>query len=258
MTTTTTMLAEPKAARRSRPARPPACEMPLSRRLAMVAMGYVPFLNLVAIVTLAVLPSVVGWPRYASLASVVWLLLVPPLAVRLTLLLRPLPGGDIPLGSPDFLRWWFTSQWQVIFNRLPWVEEVVRLVPGLYSTWLRLWGARVGPFVYWTPGLRVLDRSFLHVGGRVVFGVGVRINPHIIMPNDRGELVLRVAPVRIGEDALVGGYSTLFAGAWVGPGEATPGKREHRPFTGWAGGRRVLPETGAAQDAPQDTEAADA
>jgi hypothetical protein len=63
-----------------------------------------------------------------------------------------------------------------------------------------------------------------------------------------------VATVRVGDDALVGGYSTLFAGAWIAPGEATPGKREHRPFTGWAGGRRVLPDDDAAGDA----EAADA
>jgi hypothetical protein len=50
---------------------------------------------------------------------------------------------------------------------------------------------------------------------------------------------------------MIGGYSILFAGCWVGPGEATPGKREHRPFTGWADGRRVL-----ADGAPRETEGA--
>src|SRR5205085_8003532 len=111
-----------------------------------------------------------------------WLLLVPPIVVRLCG--RVESREDVSSESPAFLRWWFTAQWQVIFNRLPWIEEMIRLVPGLYSTWLRLWGARVGKFVYWTPGLRILDRSFVDVGGRVVFGVGVRLNPHILMPND--------------------------------------------------------------------------
>lgn len=226
-----------------------AIAIPLSRRLTMVAMGYIPFLNFVVIVTLAVLPSLLAWPRWTSLAPLVWLLIVPPVVVRLTLALRPLDTREIPLGTREFLRWWFTSQWQVIFNRLPWIEEVIRLVPGLYSMWLRLWGAKVGGLVYWTPGMRILDRSFVDVGKRVVFGVGVRINPHIIMPNDGGELVLRLGRVRIGDDALVGGYSTLFAGAWIAAGEATPGKREHRPFTGWQNGRRVLPDDGAGTEA---------
>jgi hypothetical protein len=218
----------------------PALEMPLRRRLAMVAMGYIPFANVLAIAALAILPGLFGWSNWARLLAVAWLLLVPPLAVRVMLLARPLPSGDIPLNSSGFLRWWFTSQWQVIYNRLPWIEEMIRLVPGLYSSWLRLWGARVGRFVYWTPGLRVLDRPLVSVGHRVVFGVGVRVNPHVIMPSDSGDLVLRVGPVRIGDDVLIGGYSTLFAGCWIAPGEATPGKREHRPFTGWTNGRRVL------------------
>ena len=135
--------------------------------------------------------------------------------------------------------WWFTSQWQVIFNRLPWIEEIIRLTPGLYSFWLRLWGARIGKFVYWTPGLQILDRPLLDIGDRVVFGAGVKINPHIIMPNRNGQLALLVAPVRIGADALVGGYSLLLAGSWIGPGEASPGKRILAPFAGWVGGRRV-------------------
>ena len=52
-------------------------------------------------------------------------------------------------------------------------------------------------------------------------------------------------------DALVGGYSLLLSGCWIAAGEATPGKREFRPFTGWQNGRRVLAEGDAttAEDA---------
>ena len=220
-------------------ARDPALKLSLGQRLLMVAAGYVPFVNLVVIVTLMVLPATARWPRWTWCLAPAWLFIVPPLAVRIILMIRPLPSSDIAIGSTPFLTWWLTSQWQVIFNRLPWIEEVIRLVPGLYVVWLRLWGARVGKLVYWTPGLRILDRSLIEIGDRVVFGVGVQIVPHIIMPNKDGQLVLRVAPVRIGSEALVGGYSLLLAGSWIGPGEASPGKRELRPFTGWVGGRRV-------------------
>ncbi len=227
-----------------------ATALPISTRarLTMVAMGYISFLNVVMIMLLAGLPAMTSLPRWTSLSAVAWLLLVPPIVVRTVLALAPLPSGDVAIGSPAFLRWWFTSQWQVIFNRLPWIEECVRLVPGLYSAWLRLWGARVGPFVYWTPGLRILDRPLVKVGGRVVFGADVRISPHIVMPNDTGQLVLRIGQVRIGNDALIGGYSILLAGCWVGNGEATPGKREVRPFSGWVGGKRVYDEERAAHD----------
>jgi len=217
----------------------PALSLNLGQRIFMVASGYIPFVNLVVIVVLTILPAATNWPRWAWCLAPAWLLLVPPIMVRLVLAWRPLPSTDIAIGSTPFFIWWLTSQWQVIFNRLPWIEEFVRLVPGLYAAWLRLWGAKVGKLVYWTPGLRILDRSLVEVGNRVVFGAGVKINPHIIMRNREGCMVLCVSRVSIGDDALVGGYSLLLAGSWIGPGEASPGKRELAPFTGWVNGRRV-------------------
>ena len=216
-----------------------ALKLSAGQRLLMVAAGYVPFMNVVAIITLVIVPATGHWPRWTWCLAPAWLLFVPPLVVRLVLAIRPLPETDIAVGSPLFLLWWFTSQWQVILNRLPWIEEMIRLVPGLYGVWLRLWGAKVGKLVYWTPGFRILDRPLLDVGDHVVFGVGVKIAPHIIMRNRDGQMVLRVATVRIGDDALVGAYSLLLAGSWIGPGEASPGKRELAPFTGWVDGRRV-------------------
>jgi hypothetical protein len=219
--------------------RGPALKLSLGQRLFLIASGYVPFVNLVLIVTLAILPETADWSRWTWCLAPAWLLIIPPIVVRGILALRPLPPADIALDSAPFRIWWLTSQWQVIFNRLPWIEEIIRLVPGLYAVWLRLWGARIGKLVYWTPGLRILDRPLLEIGDRVVFGAGVKIVPHIIMPNKPGQLVLRVGTVRIGDDVLVGGYSLLLAGSWIGPGEASPGKRELAPFTGWVGGRRV-------------------
>jgi hypothetical protein len=217
----------------------PALKMSAGQRLLMVAAGFTPFLNLVVIVTLAILPATARWPRWTWFLAPAWLLVIPPLVVRVILAIRPLPKTDIAVGSAPFLIWWFASQWQVIFNRLPWIEEIIRLAPGLYSVWLRLWGARIGKFVYWTPGLQILDRPLLDIGDRVVFGAGVKISPHIIMPNRDGQIALLVAPVRIGADALVGAYSILLAGSWIGSGEVSPGKRILAPFAGWVGGRRV-------------------
>lgn len=221
------------------PGSSPALTMPLARRLAMVAFGYIPFLTVTSAAVILALARAGTWPAWSAWLAPGLLLLLPPLVVRITLAVKPLPTTDVALDSPAFLVWWFTAQWQVLFNRLPWIEEMIRLVPGLYSAWLRLWGARVGRFVYWTPGLRILDRSLVQIGHRVVFGAGVKINPHIIMPGADGRLVLKAAAVRIGDAAMVGGYSLLTSGSWIAAGEASPGKRDFRPFTGWANGRRV-------------------
>jgi hypothetical protein len=217
-----------------------ALNVPTRRRVAMILFNYIPFLNVLVMAAIVALAASHVWPGWTAWLVPAWLLVVPPVVVRIALALRPLPQrDDIGLDAAAFLIWWFTAQWQVIFNRLPWIEEMIRLVPGLYSTWLRLWGARVGKFVYWTPGLRILDRPLVEVGSRVVFGAGVKINPHVILPDASGRLVLKAAAVRIGDDALVGGYSILSSGSWIDAGEASPGKRDFRPFTGWSNGRRV-------------------
>ena len=240
-----------------------ALDMPLRFRLAMVACGYVPFLNVVVMGTVIALAATGVLPRWTAWLAPAWLLLVPPIVVRLTMLntsfsrvpkgrawlteteeARPFgtPLNGISLNSNDFLLWWFASQWQAIFNRLPIIEETMRLVPGLYSAWLRLWGARVGRFVYWTPGLRILDRSLLDVGDGAAFGAGVRINPHVLLLDADGRPVLRVGTVRIGAGALVGGYALLTAGCWIADDEATPANLTLRPFGGWRNGRRVKPK----------------
>src|SRR5262245_54164791 len=135
--------------------RDPALKLSAAQRLFLVLSGYIPFLNLIILAALAVLGDRLHSTLLIWVLPVTWLLLVPPVVVRTILMLRPLPRTDIEIGSAPFLTWWLTSQWQVIFNRLPWIEEVIRLVPGLYAVWLRLWGANVGKLVYWTPGLRV-------------------------------------------------------------------------------------------------------
>ena len=212
-------------------------------KLAMVLMGYVPLLHGGgAVAPVALLP---GWWRLTSLA---WLLVLPAVVVRVSQAARPVPVESAVGGSGGgFLRWWWQAQWQVVFNRLPFIEEVVRLVPGLYVVWLRLWGSRVGRLVYWTPGLRVLDRQFLILGDGVTFGAGVSLNPHVIGPHPvTGEPTLLVAPVRVGDGASVGGQSTLLPGCHVGPGESSPPRIALRPFTSFINGRRVAPDAANA------------
>jgi hypothetical protein len=208
-------------------------------RAAMVALGFIPALHAAAV--LAPLAVVAGgqveW-RYAWLAPIA-LFLAPPLAVRVSTLGRPISTGRVETDSAGFLHWWFTAQCQVVFTRLPFLEELLRLIPGLYSLWLRMWGAQIGSLVYWSPGVAVLDRPLLHIGNRVIFGIGVRLNGHVLAPDARGTAALYVAPISIGNDVLVGGYSLLLPGCTVADAEVTPPFRSIHAFSRYEGGRRT-------------------
>lgn len=230
-----------------RAARRRGLAVPARTRAAIVALGFIPILHVAA----AVLPLALaatgrtGW-RTAWLAPVL-LFLAPPLLVRLVAFRRPLPAGRVALDSASFLRWWFSAQCQVVFTRLPFLEELLRLVPGLYSLWLRLWGAQIGSLVYWSPGVAILDRPLVRVGSHVIFGVGARLNAHVLAPDARGNATLHVAPISIGDDVLVGGYSLLLPGCEIAAGEVTPPFRSIHAFSRFEQGRRV-PLSGAPSE----------
>jgi hypothetical protein len=201
----------------------------------MVAIGFLPF----SCIAVAAAPLVVDSLRWRGwITTVFCLYVVPPIGARLCRLVWRSPEGQVDIDSRGFLAWWMESQWQTIFNRLPLLEEGLRLVPGLYSCWLRLWGAEVGSLVYWSPGLRVADRRLIDVGSRVVFGAGVRVFGHMMIRDSGGKTTLLVAPVRVGTGAVVGGYSLLAPGVEIAAGELTPPIRGLGPFTEWRGGRR--------------------
>jgi hypothetical protein len=218
-------------------------DLSVRRRLAMVVLGFLPLMHGAFTVALAVMPIAGLWPHWMIGLAPVALYVLPPVVVRVVLLARPLSGERFPVDSKEFLIWWFFAQWQMLFSRLPFLEEVLRLFPGLYSLWLRLWGAKVGALVYWAPSCRLLDRQLIEVGDRVVFGVGARLHPHVIT-RENGETLLILAPVRIGDDAMIGGFSLLTAGTRVHAGEMVPAAQALPPFSEWRHGtraRRVRP-----------------
>lgn len=195
---------------------------------AMLLLNLLPLLHAAA--TLACFLTPYPW------LSPVMLYIVPLIPGRiLRETLRSCPP-DIAIGSPGFLRWWACFQCQVLFLRLPVLEELLRLIPGLYSLWLRVWGSRVGKLTYWAPQTIILDRGFLDIGDHVVFGAGVRINPHV-MERDP-EPVLRLSPVKIGDRAMIGGYSLLTAGTEIADDETTRAFLISPPFSKWQKGKR--------------------
>lgn len=126
----------------------------------------------------------------------------------------PVQEGVSYLRSKEYSPWWGSHQIQIIYIAIPALEAILRLIPGTFSIWLRLWGARIGRNVYWTPGLEIADRGFLEVGDRVVIGHRVGIYPHVIKPR-RQDLMLYVKKVKIGNDVFVGAGSRLAPGVVI-------------------------------------------
>ncbi|WP_445628388.1 acyltransferase [Nostoc sp. DSM 114167] len=146
---------------------------------------------------------------------------LPVLVYRLHEWVYPVREGISYLQNKEYNSWWGSHQIQVIFIAIPVLEAVLRLIPGVFSCWLRLWGAKVGRDVYWTPSLEIADRSLLEIGDRVVIGHRVGIYSHVIKPRKQN-LMLYVKKVKIGSNVFVGAGSNLAAGVVIGDGSYVP------------------------------------
>jgi acetyltransferase-like isoleucine patch superfamily enzyme len=173
----------------------------------------------------------------AAGASVCWLCFAPSifsiLAIGLSLYglpllahylhgyFHPIAEGISYLRGDNYSPWWGSHQIQSIYIAFPALETLLRLIPGAFSVWLRLWGAQIGRDVYWTSQLEIADRSLIIVGDRVVFGYQVTLVSHIIKPK-KDDLMLYVKKIEIGNDVFLGARSQLGAGAKIKDGTFLP------------------------------------
>jgi hypothetical protein len=218
------------------------------QRVAVLLLNTIPLFHVAAVITTAAFMPAVWWLRFIAAGLVLYL--IPPLTVRTLFALGRMRAGNLALGSKDFFLWWASFQWQMIFCRLPALEEVMRLVPGLYSLWLRLWGSKIGRYTFWAPGTLILDRSFLKIGDDVVLGVGVRLNAHVGDVDEAGQRRLLLATVEIGDRCHVGGYSLLTAGTKIEHDQTTKAFLLSPPFSTWREGKRVREPATENQPAP--------
>ncbi len=160
-----------------------------------------------------------GW--LSAIALVFSLYGLPLLVYRLHQWRYPTTEGISYLQSSDYSPWWGSHQIQVIYISFPMLETVLRLIPGAFSVWLRLWGSTIGRGVYWTPHLEIADRGWLEVGDRAVIGHAVGIYAHAIKPK-RDNLMLYVKRVKIGSRAFVSGGCRLAPGVTIAEGAFIP------------------------------------
>ena len=201
-----------------------------SRLFSLFPAGFLA-LALVLVAWLIATPG--PWP---ALLLVGHLYALPMLCYRLHMGLWPIRPGRSRLDLPQtYVPWWGGHLCQLPYDAFPQLEAALRLVPGLYSLWLRGWGARIGRAVHWTPRVEITDRGLVTVGDGALIGHQAVLCAHMVRRNARGELWLIVHPIHIGAGAVVGAASRLGPGARVADGEQLPALSER-----WAG-RRAPP-----------------
>lgn len=160
----------------------------------------------------------VGWNLLLPLCVVY---LYPVLAFRLLNLFKPLTEGRFELTERKYNAWWGSHQFQLIYFACPWLEGLLRTVPGLYSAWLRLWGAKIGRQVYWTPNAQIDDRPLVEIGHGVIVGHQLHLISHVILPY-KDRLGLYVKRIKVGDGCFLGAGSRLGPGVEVADGTTLP------------------------------------
>lgn len=177
--------------------------------------SYFPLMMTVA--SLTALGVFAQWPSLWSAALLIFVIyFLPPTVQRVMFRWAPLKHGISPIDGRAFSPWLAAHHIQAFYDALPYLESLLRVFPGFYSMWLRMWGARVGYGVEWPVRMDVLDRHLMDIGNRVVFSREVELCAHVRQKTDGAGSRVLVRPVRIGSYAFIG------AGARVGPGASVP------------------------------------
>ncbi len=171
---------------------------------------------LITLAAVSALGVFAAWPNGWSALLVVFVVyLFPPMVQRIMLRWAPMRPGVIAISHRTFCSWLASHHIQAFYDALPYLESLLRVIPGSYSMWLRMWGSRIGYGVEWPVRMDVLDRDMMDIGNRVVFAREVELSAHVRQKVDGGLRVL-VRPLRIG------GHSFVGAGARIGPGAVVP------------------------------------
>jgi hypothetical protein len=138
--------------------------------------------------------------------------LIPVLIFRLHNYFFPLEDGDYDLSKKQYNSWWTSHMLQYPFIAFPFLESILHFIPGLYSLWLRMWGAKIGKKVFWTPRVEILDRSLIEIGSYTLVGHLCIFVSHLV-ETKTGKPMLVLKKISIGKYCLVSADSQLGPGA---------------------------------------------
>lgn len=155
---------------------------------------------------------------------ILWPFLFPLVCFRIHNFFFPVSEGFFDLTKRTYNSWWGSHQFQYPFIVWPWLESTLHMVPGLFSIWLRAWGAKIGQNVFWTPQVQILDRNLVEIGSGSVLGHLTAMSSHMVADIEgRPQLVIK--KVIIGSKCFIGADSQF------GPGVVIEDGRKIKPKT---------------------------
>lgn len=175
----------------------------------------------------------IATPAAFTLFLIFWIYLLPPLVGRGLLTLFGRPTGELTQDMRAYRVWWSLTQLQMLFNRMPFLEEALRLAPGLYPLWIALWGGRLSAFAFIAPGVVITDRYLVEIERGAVIGMNAALAGHMVTRDEAGRWRILVAAPRVEAEAIMGGASGLGPGAVLCAGEMLPTGRRVGPFDRW-------------------------
>lgn len=211
------------------------------RSVGSVNVGAALFRQAIGFTALAHLGSVLAaciWLAHTSYSAMWWVALAsipallygtPVLIYRLTTSWLHVADGRYSYGDPSCLPWLIGYRLQAAFDHIPLFEALLRLVPGLYSVWLRAWGSQIGRRVMVGPGAIVLDRGSYLIGDGTIIGSGAILTGHAATER-HGRMELIVRRTEIGPGALIGGLSVVGPGVRIGAGAIVNGSVTLAPY----------------------------
>jgi acetyltransferase-like isoleucine patch superfamily enzyme len=149
--------------------------------------------------------------------AVFFLYFLPIIIWRIHAIFSPLKLGESDIFGKFYSPWWTCHQLQMLYMAMPFLEAVLRIIPGCYSLWLRAWGSKIGKNVYWTPGVIVYDRNLLDIGDNVIIGEKAIFVAHIISPKN-GTGVLELAVNKVENRAFIGAACCVSPGCLIREG----------------------------------------
>jgi len=178
---------------------------------------------LMTVLSLAAMGMFGRWPSLWTAALLLFIIFfLPPIVQRVMLRWSAMKQGVAELDGRAFSPWLASHHIQAMYDALPFLESLLRVFPGFYSLWLRMWGSRVGYGVEWAVRMDVLDRSLMDIGNRVVFEREVELAAHVRKKTDGGRTRALVRGVRIGSYAFLGAGSRVSAGASIPSNASVP------------------------------------
>ncbi len=168
----------------------------------------------------------------------VWLYLVPPLLGRLTITLFGRPKGIVNIKSKTHFIWSLLFQFQLIFNRFQSLEELLKLIPGLYALWLNIWGARVSIFAFWSSGVTVIDRYNLRIDRGAILGTECLLSGHFLTIDEAGNDTVIIDQIHVGGGALIGTRAMVAPGCIIHRNETLAATRLLMPYTELKNGKK--------------------